>query len=616
MTRTLLQKKKGKNKRYLLPLVLFGISASAACNAAGQTPPETVTALPDGTITTPFSTPAITAPSDGTPSAAPTEAALPAPSDAPTAAALPTVAAVPTPSGTLGELCFSEAGYLFPETVRLELSTISGKSGYITYTMDGAEPSRTSARYTEPLFLESGSGPFPNVYSVCAKAWYDDGSVSDTYVHTYFVNTEIDSRYTTAIFSINGNPSELTEGPDGILYGTNYEDRGRASERKVHLEALSADGTLLFSQFAGVRVFGGSSRKYAVKSLKLFARKEYEQGKGTFSTSLFGSATADGLAPITRYDKLVLRNGGDDFGLAFLRDELVQRLAIDAGFSAYEAVVPALAYINGSYYGFYWLHESYCDKYFQYRNGRSDGEYIILEGSDSYKSIAGNAAETAAAKEYNALYRQYAYADLTAEETFAALCSKIDVENYMDYMAYNIYIANHDWPHGNYRCFRYYAAEGEAYGTGERDGRFRFLLHDCDDSFAIYTADAEAAARSNDLEEVLSSPSGERYSPLLAALLKREDCKQYFIDKMLEYMNGALSYDNVCKVLDKMCAERDTELAYYYQHLASLKNVSATPVTLERHLLRIRSFAKERPAYMLGYLEDFFHVNLTHNNAQ
>ena len=198
--------------------------------------------------------------------------------------------------------------------------------------------------------------------------------------------------------------------------------------------SISQDGTLLFSQFAGARVFGGSSRKHEIKSLKLFARKEYEKGKGTFPTTLFGSRTIDGSSPITKYDKLVLRNGGDDFQLAFLRDELVQRLAIDAGFSAYEAVVPAVAYINGSYYGFYWLHESYCDKYFQYRNGKSDGEYIILEGSDSYKSISGNAAESAAAKEYNALYKQYAYADLTIDETFDALCEKIDVENYMDYM--------------------------------------------------------------------------------------------------------------------------------------------------------------------------------------
>lgn len=601
-----LRKIRKKQVLFFFILLLFWGCLSAVCGCQSPSKPPQTTVTPPA-AGTPLPSPSV-------PPAAPT----PLPETDPGRITEPAPSV--TPTGTPGEVCFSEPGYFLSGDTLLTLSLVSKKSGYITYTMNGKEPSKTSVRYTEPLLLKANSGSFPNAYSIRAKAWYDDGSVSDTYVHTYFVNTGIDSRYTTAVFSINGNPAELTDAPDGILYGTNYEARGRDSERKVHVEAISQDGTLLFSQFAGVRVFGGSSRKHEIKSLKLFARKEYEQGKGTFSTTLFGSRTIDGSAPVTKYDKLVLRNGGDDFQLAFLRDELVQRLAIDAGFSAYEAVVPAVAYINGSYYGFYWLHESYCDKYFQYRNGKSDGEYIILEGSDSYKSISGDAAESAAAKEYNALYKQYAYADLTVDETFDALCAKIDVENYMDYMAYNIYIANADWPQGNYRCFRYYAAPGEAYGTGEKDGRFRFLLHDCDDSFALYRADADTAASRNDLEAVLGTPSGERYAPLLAALLKREDCKQYFIQKMLDYMNGALSYDNVCKVLNEMCAGRDTELAYYYQHLDSLKSkydtLYASVGTLERNLALIRSFARERPVYMLGYLEEFFHVNLTQHTAR
>ncbi len=603
---------RSRSARYFLPLMLCGLFAFAGCGSLMSAPSDATPVVSEMPTLTPVLSP--------TPVITPTPLPTEAPTEAPTATPVPTKAPLPTPTGTLGEVCFSEAGYLFSEDILLELSIASKKSGYITYTMDGTEPDETSLLYTEPLLLEANSGSFPNAYSIRAKAWYDDGTVSDTYVHTYFVNTGIQDRYTTAIFSINGNPAELTEGPDGILYGTNYKARGAESERVVHIEAVSSDGTLLFSQFAGVRVFGGTSRQHAVKSLKLYARKEYEKGKGTFSTTIFGSTMLDGVTPITKYDKLVLRNGGDDFQLGFIRDELLQRLAGDAGFAAYEAVVPAVAYINGSYYGFYWLHESYCDKYFQYRNGKSDGEYVVLEGTEHRVSGSDDALENAAAKEYNALYKEYAYADLTEDETFAALCTKIDVENYMDYMAYNMYAANYDWPDGNFRCFRYYAAEDEEYGTGEKDGRFRFLLHDCDVGFGTYQSTEDAGAARNDLEQVLGSPNGDRYAPLLAALLKREDCKQYFIDKMLEYMNGALSYDNVCRVLDEMCAERDTELAYYYEHLDTLKQeydtIYTSTATLERHMERIRSFAEQRPAYMLRYLEEFFHVDLTRDASE
>lgn len=604
---------KNKYSRWF-PVLTCGLLFLAGCNFApssGNSP--TKAPMIHSKITHAVMTEAPT-PTKAVPTVAPTPTSTPTPS--PTSTPTP----VPTPPGTFGEVRFSEAGYFFTENTFIELSVSSSrKTGYITYTLDGTEPTETDTLYTEPLLLVTTEDTAPNVYSIRAKVWYDDGSVSDTYVHTYFLSKSVDTRYSTVVFSINGDPAELTEGPDGILYGENYSERGRSSERAVHIEAISPEGTLLFEQHAGARVFGGSSRKRAVKSLKLYARKEYETGKGSFTTNIFGSTNVDGTKPITKYDKMVLRNGGDDFQNAFLRDELVQRLAAQAGFDAYEAVVPALAYINGEYYGFYWLHESYCDKYFQNRNGKSDGEYVVLEGSDTYKSVSGDDIEKNAAKEFNALYNKYSKLNLTKDENYEALCALMDVESYIDYMSLNMYIANYDWPQGNYRCFRYYAAEGEEYGEEERDGRWRFLLHDADIGFGTYQSTSDAGAIRNDIEAVLGSPSDKRYSPLLAALLKREDCKQYFINRMLEYMNVSVSYETVCNMLDIMCAERDTELAYYFEHLDALKaagvpDLYARASRTEQHIERIRSFAQQRPEYMTRYLEDFFHIDLNAGN--
>lgn len=82
-------------------------------------------------------------------------------------------------------------------------------------------------------------------------------------------------------------------------------------------------------------------------------------------------------------------------------------------------------------------------------------------------------------------------------------------------------------------------------------------------------------------------------------------------------MNGALSYENVCEVLDEMCAERDTELNYYYEYLNTLKDtyqIYARPARTELHLNRIRTFAEQRPVYMTQYLEDFFGIDLNPGN--
>ena len=627
--------KNKKEKRILLVLVLAALAGLAACQEAPANKPEikptilpasspTPLVVPTNTVApsptaaaqteapTPTEVPMPTTAVTETPSPTPVCTPTPTPSPTPVCTATPTPSSTPVWKGTYGEVTFSEAGYFFTEDFVLELDLAVHKEGYITYTTDGSEPMAEGSRYEEPLQLAAAEEASPNVYVVKAKAWYDDGSCSETYVHTYFVGAKVEERYSTIVFSISGEPAELTDGPDGILFGENYTQRGRESERKVSVEALTEDGELLFAQYAGVRVFGGSSREHPVKSLKLFARKEYQEDKGTFGLSVFGSTTLDGTKKIKKYDKLVLRNGGDDFQNAFLRDELAQRLAGKAGFSAYEAVVPAVAYLNGDYYGFYWLHESYCDKYFQKRNGDSDGEYIVLEGSDYHKSLKDDPEEYEAAREYNRAYAKYSKADLTDDEVYAQVRDWIDVENYLDYMSFNMYIGNYDWPGGNYRCYRYYAAEGEEYGTGEKDGHWRFLMHDADVGFATYYS-AKGAAAVNDIDQVLA-PDGTRRSALLAALLKREDCKTYFINKMLEYRDGALSYESVCETLDAMCAERDTELAFYLEHLDSLKQAGAglwaTAGNTKASVNKIKEFAELRGDYITKYLEEFFDVEL------
>lgn len=625
--------------------LLLGILTLAGCNGSlpaiskNATPAISLTKMPEpGTspepavspditlnpdkTSTPSITPRkdITSPVDSTPAPGISEALTP--TQALSAVPKPTVtptpdipfSPTPAPTGTIGDVSFSETGYFFSEPISVALSLRSDKYGYITYTMDGSEPTKDSALYMEPLSLPAGSERFPNAYSIRARAWFEDGTSSAVYVHTYFVGRNIEGRYTTVLFSINGDPAALTDGPDGILYGENYKQRGAASEREVHIEAILPDQTLLFSQLAGVRVFGGTSREHPVKSLKLYARKKYEEGKGSFAANLFGTLMADGVTPVQKYDKLVLRNGGDDFQLSFLRDELLHRLAPLAGFSDYEAVIPAVGYVNGSYYGFYWLHESYCNKYFQNKYGKKDGTYIVLEGSERKKNDGNDEAEAAAAAEYNELYKKYAFADLTDDKLYHKLCTLIDVENYLDYMAYNMYAANYDWPHGNYKVYRYYANDADGYGDAPADGRWRFLLHDMDIGLGTYQSTADAGALRNDLKEVLGDTSGKRYAPLLAHLVKRTDCRDYFIRKMLEYMNGALSYESIDTCLLQMCGERDTELMYYFEYLQNLENPSETiyagTKSLNRHLDRIRTFAKLRPDYMRGYLEDFFKISI------
>lgn len=495
----------------------------------------------------------------------------------------------------------------FSQDVKLKIDFPEGTR--VFYTTNGKEPSGSSTEYTEPIELKAAKGDFPNCLVLKVKAYYADGSKSEVITHTFFAQKQMDSRFETVIFSISGDPNDLTNESTGILAGDNAQQRGQESERAVYIEAINSDGSVIFEQGAGIRPYGGASRGSSIKSMKLFARKEYDPYHGKFELNVFETIGTNG-GVLSEYDKLVLRNYGNDLQFAFVRDELNQRLAAQAGYTDVEAVVPAVVYLNGKYYGLFYLHESYCDDFFKDKYGGSkDGHYEVLEGNELHKSENDDDVENVeAAEEFNFMYNYFAYADMTVEMHFDELCAFMDVENYLQYYAYNIYINNNDWPQNNYKCYRYYAAEGEAYGKGETDGRWRFLFHDMDFSMGLYDSN-ETIASYNNLKHIMNSKD-DRYSPLFTNLMQREDCRQFFLDEMDRLMNGTLSEDNINAMLDSMLAEREGEMIYFFEHLEQLKKTDDSIwIWYEGYLERtdnIRKFAKERKAYMEKFLKEQF----------
>ncbi len=499
---------------------------------------------------------------------------------------------------------FSLEGSFYSTDILVELVTQGDAAVY--YTLDGSEPDKTDLLYTGGIHIRCQRGDFPTAHTIKAKAYYTNGIESGVSAKTYFSFKNANSRFTTLIFSVSGEPDQLTDGPDGIFYGENYNHRGRESEREVYLEAWDASGQQLLSQYCGVRVYGGASRASSIKSMKLYARKRYSSGHGKFDTDLFGTLVQDGSGSImAEYDKMVLRNGGNDFQFAYIRDEMCQLLAMDAGFTDYEMVIPAVCFLNGEYYGFFWLHESYCDDYFKtkYPNRDAEGEFVVCEGTDTHKREDEDESKEEFARDYNRIYWIFAEADLTDNSTYRQLRSFIDVENYLDYFAFNIYINNWDWPQNNYKCYRYCPAEGEAL-EGVYDGRWRYLLHDTDYSFGLYGM-AETQAAYNNIAQILN-PDSDRYAPLFDALLHRADCRAYFLEKLTELAYGPLSSGKVLEKVNAIMAQRAAEQDIYYTHLENrrkqgFEDMWSRREHMEDYVALIRTFASRRARYILAY---------------
>ena len=526
---------------------------------------------------------------------------------------------------------FSRPGSFYEEGFELIIRT--EKPCVIYYTENGREPdtSASSIRYEGPISVEATSGDYPKACVIKAKAFYEDGTVSPTAAHTYFVAEGITTRFTDSseklfIVSLIGEHGDFLGGPSGILYRENYKTRGDASERPAHIEILDAAGNLVVSQFGGVRVYGAYSRRNEVKSLKLFARKSYGSGIGKFKYDFFGTPTTAGET-VNSYDKLVLRSYGNDWQFAFLRDELNQRLIAKSGFPFYEAVVPAIVYLNGSFYNFVWMHESYCDTYFKQKfpSETLRGNFVVIGGTETKKSPDADENDVGECEEFNAAYDELIKLDLTDDANFRKLTEFLDVENYLDYYAFNVFVCNADWPHNNYKVFRYYADESGLYGEGVYDGRWRCLPHDMDYCYNIYSSPNECTANVNYIKKKLTKVGDQRYSPLFTNLIAREDCRNYFIKKYMSLVNGAFSVQSVNEELDAMAAEQGRELEPYIESMKKTYNTggwgwgggsiwtSLDNVKNSRN--NIRNYVTERVQLAVSQLAEAFDLTEAEVNA-
>jgi hypothetical protein len=376
--------------------------------------------------------------------------------------------------------------------------------------------------------------------------------------------------------------------------------RGKESEREVYLEILKPDGTKITEQAAGIRTYGGWSRANLQKSIKIFARKEYDEENNKIRYEFFpNKANFDGSA-LDTFKQIVLRNSGNDNGFAFIRDELFQTLAGQAGYLDYEAVRPATLLVNGEYRGFYWLHEVYCDEYFEDHYGKYKGSFEILEGGETYKNPDEDGANQEIIGDYETMY-DYSKLDLTDNTNYDKLCELIDVENYLSYYALQIYIGNEDWPHNNYKTYRYYTSEGEEYGKAPFDGKWRYLLHDLDFSFGIY---GNGALVDNINNYVGSNGEVQDACPLFGQLMKRPDCKEIFIKKTLDLINGSFTPDNLNSVLNDMDASRLKEQRNMYD-----KNLVEDWVQFDQlagRLQEIKTYGLQRSSHILTKYQEYF----------
>lgn len=388
---------------------------------------------------------------------------------------------------------FSHPGGFYSDTFSLSLQLAYAPEGEpftIRYTLNGNAPTECDTPYTAPIPLSAACLPRSALFrvpNVPEDRWYAPDSVeriivvraaafdaegyrrSPVITHSYLIDSLLHRRIALPVVSLCADSLSLFDADTGLMapgwyfdrryaYSTgNYFQRGRHWERPAAFAYYAPDGGAT-EQDCGLRVHGNSQRVLVQKGLSLYARREY--GDNRFSYPFFGP---DGRAD---YRRLVLRPWSTSWSGAGIEDWLCQHLADSLRFD-HLATRPVVLFLNGEYWGIYFLEEKADEHYIEEHHGVDSRQVDLL-------AYWGDEVENGSAERWRAFY-QWLEADGT---DMGRLSNEVDTGAVMDYMLMQILILNDDWPVSN---VRQWATDGTPW---------RWIFFDADGALASFPDNA------------------------------------------------------------------------------------------------------------------------------
>ena len=230
-------------------------------------------------------------------------------------------------------------------------------------------------------------------------------------------------------------------------------------EEDIEIEGflnLYRENTLVISkELIELEIKGAASAKFSLKSLGI-------KFDDTFDNENRELLNPKKILPHHFLDKVKafrLRNSGNDFGGTMLKDISYTQLAINSGLDLdltyYE---PALVFINDAFLGVMNLRSE----------ANTNGISRLNDTKKSKITLAKINYPGEVEKKDGDFDRIDNFINAIVEENFAYLKAEVDINNFIDYVIFQSYIANIDWPHNN---VRFYAVE---------DAPFRFTIYDLD----------------------------------------------------------------------------------------------------------------------------------------
>ncbi len=293
-------------------------------------------------------------------------------------------------------------------------------------------------------------------------------------------------------------------------------------------------------------------------------------GENRFNAALFEKRD------YTEYKSFTMRASGQDNQQTHMRDSILTSLAEDTDVMYQETEV-SVVYVNGLYWGIYNMRERVTpDSIAQFEGWDNPDDITLVEGDLSRMvSVQGSK------QSYQQLIDQVAKTDFSRDENVEKLREYVDIENYLDYVAIQIYTANQDLNNVRMYC------------NTKADGKWRWVLCDLDLSYQVDR---------NSINSWLT-PGGvgtitQQDNTLFIALMENAGIRDYFLTRMGELLATTFSTENV---LQKIRERYDILLPEMEMHC---QRWGWKLSTWQRYGNNMVNAAETRPAKLIGYFKE------------